>query len=284
MDFLNKIIVDMKIMLSDEGYKLNPSLFNALIVVVIYAVFLVMIESWIGVPYTEFSKSTMNMLYGVLIPIALGSVFLTIFALWSGWWNDIWRDKYHIKDHGWMHIFLVLFIVAISMNFLVGHISSLSINYILVTLIATILVGYSEELLTRGLLICGARASGYSEVKVFYIVMIVFGFIHGINFINGQPLGLTIQQMIMAGLLGGVFYTIYRKSGYLIVPMIVHALWDFSLFTQGFNFVGELVTTSTGKFNPLQIIGILAIYSTYLLLILAVRNFNVEKSKSKVSE
>jgi hypothetical protein len=66
--------------------------------------------------------------------------------------------------------------------------------------------------------------------------------------------------------------------------MIVHALWDFSLFTQGFDFVGELITTSTGKFNPLQIIGIVAIYSTYLLLILAVRNFNVEKSKSKVSE
>ena len=271
-------------MVCNEGYKLNPSLFNALIIVVIYAVFLVVIESLMGVPYTEFSKSAMNMFYGVLIPISLGSVFLTIFALWSGWWNDIWRDKYHIKDHGWMHIFLVLFIVAISMNFLVGHIGSLSATYIVVTLVATIIVGYSEELLTRGLLVCGARGSGYSEVKVFYIVMIVFGLIHGINFINGQSLGLTIQQMFMAGLLGGVFYTIYRKTGYLIVPIIIHALWDFSLFTQGFTFVGELIKTSTGNYNPLQIIGIMAIYSTYLLLILAVRNFNVEKSKSKVSE
>lgn len=267
-----------------EGYKVNPSLFNALIIVVIYAVFLVGIESLMGVPYTEFSKSATNMFYGVLIPISLGSVFLTIFALWSGWWNDIWRDRYHIKDHRWMHIFFVLFIVAISMNFLVGHIGSLSPTYIVVTFVATIMVGYSEELLTRGLLVCGARGSGYSEVKVFYIVMIVFGLIHGINFINGQSLGLTMQQMFMAGLLGGVFYTIYRKTGYLIVPIIIHALWDFSLFTQGFTFVGELIKTSTGNYNPLQIIGIMAIYSTYLLLILAVRNFNVEKSKSKMSQ
>jgi membrane protease YdiL (CAAX protease family) len=274
----------MKTEVSAGKYRLKPTLLNALLIVIVYAAILVVIEMFMGVPYTEFSKSTNNMFMGVLIPITIGSVILTSIALWSGWWKDLWRDKYHIKDHGWMHIFLVLFIVAISMNFLVGHISSLSSTYILVTLMATILVGYSEELLTRGLLICGARGSGFSEVKVFYIVMIVFGFIHGINFINGQALGLTLEQMFMAGLLGGVFYTIFRKTGFLVVPMIVHALWDFSLFTQGFNFVGELITTSTGKFNPLQIIGIMAIYSTYLLLILAVRNFNVEKSKSKVFE
>lgn len=272
----------MKTEVSAGNYRLKPTLLNALLIVIVYAAILVVIEMFMGVPYTEFSKSINNMFMGVLIPIAIGSVILTSIALWSGWWKDLWRDKYHIKDHGWMHIFLVLFIVAISMNFLVGHISSLSSTYILVTLMATILVGYSEELLTRGLLICGARGSGFSEVKVFYIVMIVFGFIHGINFVNGQSLAITIEQMFMAGLLGGVFYTIFRKTGFLIVPMIVHALWDFSLFTQGFNFLGELITTSTGKFNPLQIIGIMAIYSTYLLLIIAVRNFNVEKSKSKV--
>lgn len=268
-------------MFTHEGYRLKPTLFNALIIVLIYAVFLVIVEDLIGVPYTEFSKSTMNMLYGVLIPIFLGAMVLTAIALWSGWWEEIWRDKYHIKDHGWMHIFLMLFIIAVSTNLLVGHVGSQSHSYIIVTLMATILVGYSEELLTRGLLICGARGSGFSEVKVFYIVMIVFGLIHGINFINGQGLWLTMEQMFMAGLLGGVFYTIYRKSGFLIVPMIIHGLWDFSLFTQGFNYVGELITTNTGTYNPLQIIGIVSIYSTYLLLVLAVRNFNVEKSDSK---
>jgi len=264
--------------LIDKGYRLKPTLLNALIIVLIYAVFLVLVEDLIGVPYTEFSKSTMNMFYGVLIPILLGALVLTAIALWSGWWKEIWRDKYHIKDHWWMHIFLVLFLIAISMNLIVCHIGSLSHSYIFVTLVATIMVGYSEELLTRGLLVCGARGSGYSEVKVFYIVMIVFGLIHGINFINGQGLWLTIEQMFMAGLLGGVFYTIYRKTGFLIVPMIIHALWDFSLFTQGFNYVGEIITTTTGKFNPLQLIGILAIYSSYVLLILAIRNFNTKKS------
>jgi len=268
--------------LTDKSYRLKPTLFNALIIVLIYAVFLVVTEAYIGVPYTEFSKSTMNMFYGVLIPLLFGALILTTIALWTGWWKEIWRDKYQIKDHKWMHIFLVLFILAISINIIVGHISSLSHSYIMVTLIATILVGYSEELLTRGLLVCGARGSGFSEVKVFITVMIIFGFMHGINFINSQGLWLTVEQMFMAGLLGGVFYTIYRKTGFLIVPMIIHALWDFSLFTQGFNYVGEIITTNTGKFNPLQLIGILTIYLSYVLLILAVRNFNtknIEESK-----
>lgn len=269
----------MKIEFSSEGYRLKPTLFHALLIVIFYAGLLVVIEMFIGVPYTEFSRSTNNMLYGVLIPISIGSIVLTCIALWSGWWKDLWRDKYHIKDHMWMHIFLVLFIVAVVANFLVGHINTLDPTYILITLVATILVGYSEELLTRGLLVRGSRGSGFSEVKVFYIVMIVFGFIHGINFINGQGLALTIEQMLMAGLLGGVFYTIFRKTGFLIVPMIVHSLWDFSLFTQGLNHVGDLVLTSTGKINPLQIIGILAIYTSYLLLILAIRNFNIKKKE-----
>lgn len=269
----------MKTEFSGEGYRLKPTLFHALIIVIFYAGLLVVIEMLMGVPYTDFSKSTNNMLYGVLIPISIGSVVLTGIALWSGWWKDLWRDKYYIKDHMWMHIFLALFMVAVVANFLVGRIGTLDHTYILITLVATVLVGYSEELLTRGLLVRGTRGSGFSEVKVFYIVIIVFGFMHGINFINGQPLAITIEQMFMAGLLGGVFYTIFRKTGFLIVPMIVHALWDFSLFTQGLDHVGDLVLTSAGKINPLQIIGILAIYTSYFLLILAIRNFNVKKKE-----
>ena len=63
--------------------------------------------------------------------------------------------------------------------------------------------------------------------------MVVFGCLHGLNIINGQALIPTIQQVILAGLTGGVFYTIYRKTGLLVVPMILHALMDFSILTIG---------------------------------------------------
>jgi membrane protease YdiL (CAAX protease family) len=149
--------------------------------------------------------------------------------------------------------------------------------FIGVALIATAFVGYSEELLTRGLLVQGARASGFTEIKVFLISMVVFGFLHGLNIINGQDIVTTIQQVIFTALAGGVYYTMFRKSGFLVVPMILHGLWDFSLLTQGVSQLNHIAAASSG--SMMLLVGMLATWIAYILLIPAARNFNVKKEK-----
>jgi CAAX protease family protein len=251
---------------NDSNYKLKPNLRNALIIVVCYAFYIFVAMYLSGVPYTDFAKSSTNMLFGVLIPVAIGSLILTIVALWSGWWKDLWRDKYQIKGHNWMYIFIILAVIAIIGNFLKGNIGSLDTTLIVTIFIATAFVGYSEELLTRGLLIRGARGSGLSEVKVFLIVMLVFGLFHGINILLGQNIVSTLQQIVLAGLTGGVYYAIFRKTGFLVVVMVLHALFDFSLLSQSmvqYALIGLLVSVVT--------------YLSYILLLPAARNFNVKK-------
>ena len=130
-----------------------------------------------------------------------------------------------------MYIFAVLIVLEILGNFFKGNIGSPDTTLIITIFVATVFVGYSEELLTRGLLVQGARGSGLSEVKVFLIVMIVFALFHGINFLVGQNAITTLQQ-IFTGLAGGVFYTIFRKTGLLVVVMVLHGLFDFSLLSQ----------------------------------------------------
>jgi membrane protease YdiL (CAAX protease family) len=165
--------------INEAQYRLKPNLKNALLIVFFYTIYIFLMMYFSGVPYTDFGKSSSNMLHGVLIPVAIGSLLLTIVAVWSGWWKDVWRDKYHIKGHNWMYIFVVLAVISIIGNFLKGNIGSLDTMLIFTIFVATAFVGYSEELLTRGLLIRGARGSGLSEVKVFLIVMVVFGLFHG---------------------------------------------------------------------------------------------------------
>ena len=253
--------------INESQYRLKPTLLNALIIVVVYVLILIGMEILSGVPYTDIAKSSHNLLFGVLIPVAIGSIFLTIIALWSGWWKDVWRDQYKIKDHSWMHIFLILVVIGIVANILSGSISSQNSTFIIIALIATAFVGYSEELLTRGLLVRGARGYGFTEVKVFLIVMLVFGCIHGLNIINGQAILTTVQQIITAGLTGGVYYTIYRKTGLLAVPIILHALFDFSLLTMG---VVQNATMTLVAFG--------VTWLAFVLLIPAARNFNVKKT------
>ncbi len=258
-------------MANGSKYRLKPALLNALIIVVIYVVFLTLLQKLSGVPYTDIAKSSSNMLYGVLIPVAIGSVVLTIITLWSGWWKDLWKDKYHIEDHAWMHIFLILVVIEIIANFLSNNINSLDAQFIIYAFIGTAFVGYSEELLTRGLLVHGARGSGFSEVKVFLIVMLVFGCIHGINIIGGQSIITTLEQMAMTGLAGGVLYTIFRKSGFLVVTMALHGLYDFSIFTQGTTQVNVVISFIS---IPLVVTGLMLL--SYVLLIFAAHNFNVK--------
>jgi membrane protease YdiL (CAAX protease family) len=256
--------------INEAQYRLKPNLKNALLIVFFYTIYIFLMMYFSGVPYTDFGKSSSNMLHGVLIPVAIGSLLLTIVAVWSGWWKDVWRDKYHIKGHNWMYIFVVLAVISIIGNFLKGNIGSLDTMLIFTIFVATAFVGYSEELLTRGLLIRGARGSGLSEVKVFLIVMLVFGLFHGINFLLGQAAVTTLQQMFLAGLAGGVYYAIFRKTGFLVVTMVLHALFDFSLLTQSMVQSALMAILVSG-----------VIYLSYILLLPAARNFNVKKTIKK---
>ena len=96
--------------------------------------------------------------------------------------------------------------------------------------LGTAMVGFSEEIAYRGLAVVGFRG-GYGEVKVWLFSSILFGLLHGVNVILGQGAALTVRQVVFAFVIGSVLYAIRRISGTIIVPMVIHALWDSGSFT-----------------------------------------------------
>jgi CAAX protease family protein len=54
--------------------------------------------------------------------------------------------------------------------------------------------------------------------------------VHGLNILTGQSVRLTLQQILIAFLIGSGLYLVRRISGLLIVGMVIHAFWDFSTF------------------------------------------------------
>ncbi len=92
-----------------------------------------------------------------------------------------------------------------------------------------IFVGISEELMFRGVLFSGFY-SKFGFKKAAIVVILLFGLVHILNsFITGA-LQQGLLQAFMA-MSSGILYLVIRIKNYSIIPIIlVHSIWDFSVF------------------------------------------------------
>ncbi|MGZ4642110.1 MAG: CPBP family intramembrane glutamic endopeptidase [Blastococcus sp.] len=218
---------------ASTSYRVRPSVRSGLIVVVAYTALLFGIQRLSGVPYTDIADSTDTLLKGIVLPLAIGSAALTAFAVWSGWWRDVWVDRDPIRGHRWMLLIPILMAVVAILYVVDGDFAAHGGSYWLLLAVGTSMVGYSEELLIRGLLVRGMRGSGLSDVRILVGSSVVFGLIHGVNAFNGQDLATTWKQVVFTMLVGGYLYVSLRRTGLLLVPMLLHGSWDFGLLTTG---------------------------------------------------
>lgn len=130
-----------------------------------------------------------------------------------------------------------------------------------------ILVGVSEELMFRGILLRGALER-MTITKALILSSILFGLVHVSNvFITGLLLDSVIQAT--AAFMSGIFYVAVRIRTRSLYPMIiVHALWDFSLFVMAKSVTSPVTAEigTTGKvLGPLAMALPLFLYGLFLL-------------------
>ena len=152
--------------------------------------------------------------------------------------------------------------------------------------IGAILVGVCEEFLCRGWLL-NEFLERYGDTKkgVWYSIIIsgvIFGLIHLGNFFNGQDLVSTVTQILSASATGIVFGLIYYKTKNIWSVILLHGLWDFSLF------LGDLapITEATEVFNSFSVLGIvfsiLMIASELVMLIPHIKDIDAKPSTTSV--
>lgn len=95
------------------------------------------------------------------------------------------------------------------------------------------LIGISEELLCRGWVQNSfLKRFGKSKKGAFLSILfasLVFGSIHITNVFAGNTVLETIAQVLQTTSLGFLFGVIYYKSGNIWTPIILHAVYDFSI-------------------------------------------------------
>ena len=160
-----------------------------------------------------------------------------------GWWRITLFDKSRVGPR-WMWIGPVLMVVIAAAGFATVDPDRPGFSGTLVawSLLGALGVGFGEEMITRGTLLVGLR-SKYGEWHVWLYSSLFFAALHLPNVLFGlNPVG-AVFQLINTFIFATFLYGVRRFSGTLILPIVLHGLWDSSIFL-------PRATDSEGSFLP----------------------------------
>ncbi|WP_329172740.1 CPBP family intramembrane glutamic endopeptidase [Streptomyces sp. NBC_01477] len=215
-----------------------------LAVVVVYAGIIQGIGLLIGVdPGDSDSQfpTTESLVRNALIPIGASIVFAVAVVTWLGWWGEVLHYRAPVRRWvRWVPISM-LAVALFGLNY--WHLADQNASLVLCLLVLGVFVGVGEELMFRGIGVQVFKRAGFTEGKVALYSSAVFGLVHVSNAI-GQG-AQAFAQAVVVSTSGYLFYLCLRVGGVLLLPMLVHGLWDTSLIS---NLVGAEPQVSVGMF------------------------------------
>ncbi|WP_312167599.1 type II CAAX endopeptidase family protein [Microbacterium sp.] len=170
---------------------------------------------------------------GHFIPLAIAIIGLLLFLRWAGWGGEVWRERPTpaLTPRRWWLIAIPVLVVLLPISQL-GDIpwASRPIGYVLVIAAGTLMVGFGEELLIRGVLLTAVRAR-HGELVALLGTSLVFALAHipG-SIIAGASLATIAFQVSFLAAAGAAYYWVRRVTGRLWVAMLAHAFTDWVLY------------------------------------------------------
>jgi membrane protease YdiL (CAAX protease family) len=173
--------------------------------------------------------------------------------------------KLEAKQAGAVLFYIPLLIIAVAQPVMSGINVDLSLVEVISIVIMTLLVGFTEESIFRGIIRDKLKFKG----PVFYIVFssVFFGVLHMANALDGKDIIHTLLQVINALLLGCVL-ALLIEAGNNIIPLIAfHFIYDALAMVSNENLDHEVLIVS--------ILNILYLfYGIYLVIELTRRHKN----------
>lgn len=211
--------------------RVKPNVAMAVGVWIAYLATIVVFWTVNDVDFETVTDSVDNVISAIVIPIGVGGLIALIAAVLTGWLRPVFFEERRFGP-AWVWIVPILFAASAIITTLVSDLGSIDSELLLWLAVAVVLIGFGEEIVNRGILVVGFRAR-FGEVGVWLASSILFGILHGANFLFGLEAGDTLYQIGFAFAGGTALYVARMISGGLILPIILHAMWDFSTFTAG---------------------------------------------------
>lgn len=203
---------------------------------------------------------------GIAWPILAAAAFILAVALWQGRPEETGLRA--VQHPGTLRLawFPMLYILgALGVAVALGLPPASVMIWVLIN---TLLVGFSEELMFRGVMLRSFRTR-FSIWPAVILTSLAFGAVHSLNIFTTGEVAQSLIQSCAAALSGLIFIALRLRTGSIWPPMLLHGLWDFATFTLGGAAQGgppDATPPSTMMmFFPVLLVLPNAIYALYLM-------------------
>ncbi|MET0975659.1 MAG: CPBP family intramembrane glutamic endopeptidase [Leifsonia sp.] len=245
---------------TERDLRVRPRVWIGIAIWAAYVVLVFAIQTATGIPYDEWGDSGANLFIGAGLSLIIATVLLAVTTTMLGWWRPALFDRERSR-HRWPILVPILMAVALIINLVSTDWGSYDIGFFAASVVL-ILVGFTEEIVNRGLLVVSLR-SRLGEGWVWFISTALFAAMHFVNILLGAPVAGTLQQVGFAFLAGTILYILRRTTGTLIWAMVLHGLWDFSVFAVGHGTPGPAAGLGVTLY---VVVGVLALASVAFVI------------------
>ena len=183
-----------------------------------------------------------------------------------GWWKVV-GFRSPDKPSDLLYFIVPFFPIVIN---LIPGVEVTSLLLLTEILSITLMVGFAEETIFRGLMLNALKAHGFWRAAI--ITSLLFGLTHAMNVLTGKSIAEDAAQVFYAVAIGFAFAALVLKKGILWPLVLAHFLINFTSFIQtpGFTFppFWELII----------VVGLAVIFTAYGLFVM------LQKSKEKVMQ
>jgi membrane protease YdiL (CAAX protease family) len=138
------------------------------------------------------------------------------------WWRPVLVDRRPVRRWVWGVPAVMALTIVVCTNY--SGLREKPLGFVVLLLVYGLAIGAVEELLFRGIGVTAFRINGYREGRVALWTSVVFALSHA----AGGPI-----QVIATLAAGYLFYLVRRVSGGLLLAVVVHGFWDFSILSAG---------------------------------------------------
>jgi membrane protease YdiL (CAAX protease family) len=158
-----------------------------------------------------------------VVPSAAALLLIVGVISWLRWWPVVLRDD--VPARGWAWVFPLGLLAAGAAASDWGRIGSAGTALLASLVLSVLAVAASEELVFRGFVLRAMR-DRYPELGAALITTLLFGLAHMLNGGFGN-----VVQGLLSFMTGFLFYAARRASRGIVLPILLHAWWDFAVLS-----------------------------------------------------